>query len=1279
MKTDQPGPAVTTPFALHKPWLRRALWALGGLLVLWVLSWLAVPPLLQSQAQLRLGALLGRQVTVGEVDFKPWSLELSVRDVAVARATPAGLGSGVPASAPQAGMAPQFTLGRLYIDMELQSLLRLAPVVDALVVDSPHLRLTHTGQGHYDVDDILARLAPPPPDPSEPATAPLRFALYNLMLSDGVVELTDAPKDKVHTLSQLKLNLPFLSNLDSKRDVLVQPALAFNLNGSQFDTTANTVPFAQTHKTDAQLQVKSLDLAPYLSYLPASLPVRLGSAVLEADLKLAFEQTDKPAVTLSGLVSASQVQISAAQLGALKPPASAELLAFERLSVQLKDVQPLRQQVKLAQVTLTQPRFNLQRNPAGMINVLALTAPPVVSNTTKSKAVSPLPERAEAEKVLKPDGKVNAASAAPTWQVSADNIALEGGEVAWLDQVPTQPAQLKLTALNLHASALTWPFSQPMPFDGSAELAGAALQFKGSATDQQAEVSAQLAAWPLSLAQPYLADVLLPRLEGSATADLGVRWAAASGQQAAQTEVQVKSLSLDKLALLSGKKLPLASIGQVLVNDVAVDLGRQSASLGLVKIVQPKFAISRAADGRWMAQDWLKAPSKPASPITKSQAVAKKPATNDQPAWQLKLNDLQLSEGSFVFLDQSTPTPVALSVAAASLQIKDFANTGKQAFGLNLSARLRHGNTEPGKLAWRGNGGLSPLALKGDLNAERLPLHALAPYLNDTLNIALLRADTSFKGRIAMAQQPSGLVLQVKGDARLEDLQTRTLAQAEPFVAAEELLNWKSLSLSGINLALAPGAATQLEVQGTVLSDFYARLILSEAGRLNLQNMTKTAAAQANQGEDASKDIATAPAPVVSAPLAAASAPAGTALAPVIHFGPVSLLGGHINFTDRFIKPNYSADLTELVGKLSAFSSQTAAGEIQLADLELRGRAEGSATLEVLGKINPLVKPIALDIQGKVRDLELAPLSTYSARYAGYGIERGKLSVDVAYKVLPDGQLTANNKLVLNQLKFGDKDPNATTSLPVKLAVALLADRNGVIDIDLPISGSLNDPQFRLMPIIFKIIGNLIVKAITAPFSLLASALGGGGGDELSMVTFDAGSAVLSDQAKVGLDKVAKALTDRPALKMTVVGTASLEVERDDFKRQQLQALVQGEKRRNQPAGDGKDAAAPVKVSAEEYPALLKAVYKRGDFPKPRNLIGLTKDIPVPEMEALLLAHLDASEAAMQALAVKRGVVVRDYLASLKLPAERLFLGAAKAVAPESKWRPRAELNLATE
>jgi hypothetical protein len=159
----------------------------------------------------------------------------------------------------------------------------------------------------------------------------------------------------------------------------------------------------------------------------------------------------------------------------------------------------------------------------------------------------------------------------------------------------------------------------------------------------------------------------------------------------------------------------------------------------------------------------------------------------------------------------------------------------------------------------------------------------------------------------------------------------------------------------------------------------------------------------------------------------------------------------------------------------------------------------------------------------------------------------------------------------------------------------------------------------------------------------------------------------------------AQALQERPALTMTVVGTASLALEEDAYKRQQLQALVQGEKRREPSATDSQEGSARVTVSAQEYPATLRKVYRRGNFPKPRNMIGMTKDLPVPEMETLILANLDASLAAMQALALERGVAVRDYLASLKLPPERLFLGAAKAVSPEAQWAPHAELILTTE
>ena len=419
---------------------------------------------------------------------------------------------------------------------------------------------------------------------------------------------------------------------------------------------------------------------------------------------------------------------------------------------------------------------------------------------------------------------------------------------------------------------------------------------------------------------------------------------------------------------------------------------------------------------------------------------------------------------------------------------------------------------------------------------------------------------------------------------------------------------------------------------------------------------------------------AVAPAP---GPAAAASAPpaATRGPAPIVELGPIALVNGRVAFNDRFVKPNYSANLSELTGRLGAVSSGApASGPPQLADVDLRGRVEGTATLEITGKVNPLARPVALDLKARVRDLELSPLSPYAVKYAGYGIERGKMSVDLAYVVQPDGQLSASNRIVLNQLVFGEKVEGSTANLPVKLAVALLADRNGVIDIDLPVSGSLNDPQFSLGAIVFKLIGNLIVKAVTSPFALLASSAGGGG--ESSTIEFAPGSATLTPEARQGLDKIAQALVDRPALTLTISGESRLESEREAWKRERLRQALRAEKRRQAIAG-GADAAAAITVGAEEYPALLKEVYRRADIVKPKNVLGLAQNLPPAEMEQLILANMVVADDAMQQLAVRRGVVVRDYLATKDVATSRLFLGAPKVASNDSNWTPRADLKLA--
>ena len=314
------------------------------------------------------------------------------------------------------------------------------------------------------------------------------------------------------------------------------------------------------------------------------------------------------------------------------------------------------------------------------------------------------------------------------------------------------------------------------------------------------------------------------------------------------------------------------------------------------------------------------------------------------------------------------------------------------------------------------------------------------------------------------------------------------------------------------------------------------------------------------------------------------------------------------------------------------------------------------------------------------------PSGTHAGKYAGYGIERGKLSMDVAYKIDPDGKLDAKNQVVLNQLTFGDKveSPDAT-KLPVLLAVALLKDRHGVIDINLPVSGSINDPQFSVGGIILKVIVNLLVKALTAPFALLS----GGGSDDLSYVEFRPGTATIAEASVAAVDKVAKALEDRPSLKMTVTGAADPAIEADAWRQAALEARLLAE-RKSELVREGAAADAAVQMSAEDRVRLLKEVYRRTDIPnKPRNAIGLQRDIPGPEMEALLRSRLAVGAEAMRELALQRGIAVRDALVAKGLPSERLFLAAPRLRGDEiekkeegqdekagAAWTPRVLLTL---
>lgn len=1092
---------------------------------------------------------------------------------------------------------PLFTLARLDVALSLRSLLRGHLVVESLALTRPELRVARVAPGHYDIDDLIQRFTPKP-DTAEGEGA--EFAVYNIELTEGRLLFDDRPVQRKHELSALRLALPYVSTLATDVKVQVQPHLSGKLDGVAFDSRAEALPFADDASARLSFKTAGLDLAPLAAYLPASAPVRLAAGTLDVDLALDFAERpgQPPGVKLSGQVQLDDL--------ALTLPDGQPLLGWKRLSVPLADVQPLRRQLALGQVVLA--------SPTGWLRPLA------------AGGGSAAPRAA-------------AAPATPPWQASLAGLEVRDGRFT-AGEVALQAIQLKL-------GAAAWPLKAPVKANASLRLDDATLSAQATLSPEVLEAQAALD----GLAVERLA-VWLP-LPAGATLAAGVSTRARLTlpkplDQGAATRARILLSDLqvsDARLALAGQAL--ASVATARLDEAEIDPAARRVRLGQLRLDGPRAMLARQADGRLNIAPWLPAAEAPAAA---------------GPAWQLRLAGLAVERGALRWRDAVVPdgvAPVALAVEPLRLQLGALSWPSTAPVQAQLETRiaaLGEGGqplaSAGGSLQWTGRVALAPLQASGRLQGRGVPLHLLNAYLDPAWGLQLQRADLGLAADVQASQQAGGgWQVSASGDVRvgpLALLQTRVLDGRR--VVGEDLLSWQALQLDGLKLALAPDAPPNLAVRDAVLDDAYARLIVSEQGRFNLRDLRPTSAGAVTPptaAEAAASAVAQAASAAASAAVAAVSPP------PEIAVERISVNRGMVDFNDRFVRPNYSARLTELQGSLGAFSTTAP----QMAPLTLRGKVAGTGLLEIDGQLRP-GSPLALDIAANATDIELVPLSPYAAKYVGYAIERGKLSTKLRYTVEPGGQLVASNQIILNQLTFGERveSPDATT-LPVRFAVALLKDGNGVIDVNLPVSGSINDPQFSVGGLVWKLILNLIGKAITAPFSLFS----GSDATQEAEVAFVPGSGELVATDK--LDRIAKLLADKPGVLLTLTGWADPVAERQVLREQRL-------------------AQALAALGAASPDAALKRLYESSKLPhKPRNALGLAKDLPPEQMRGLLLANYAVEDEVLVQLAIARAVAVRDALLARGAPNARLFVAAPKLCddACASGWRPHVELSLSAQ
>ena len=721
--------------------VRWLLWLVAALLLLWAVAWLAVPPIVKSQAEQRLTSLLGREVRIGKIAFSPWSLQLTLEQLSVASAA----GVGAPA---------QLSVARLMANADMRSLLRLAPVIEALEIDAPVVRIARIADGRYDFDDIVERLSKAPIEPKK-SDEPARFALYNLRLQGGAVEFDDQPVKRLHRLQDLQVALPFLSNLPDQVEVDALPRLAFKLNGAAFDSGAQSKPFAQDRASQIDLNIADLDLAPWLPYVPAALPLKpsRGKLATQLHLQFALAADGTPRISLRGKASLTDAAVVAA--GDPSTPAA----AWQRLDVSLADVQPLARKIALGDVTLAGAKIDARRGADRRINLVPTTA------------ASPTPAASS------PTPAASAPANAAPWQVSVAKVALTQARIDWRDASTSPAAALRAEPVDLQISSVRWPIEAPAPLKLTARLSAlnaqgpaagepATLTLEGQTTDRAADARAELQGLDLAWLEPYLASSLSARVDGRVSAKASVVW---STGEAAQVKLSDVTVQVDQLKLVDGSKLrtPL-SVGNIALGEATVDLAARQVSLGTLKIERPSLALARDGQGRWNFEQWARASSAPPPSNT-----------DNAPPWSVKLGELQLTGGEFRLDDQRpAPTP------SAPVRLRGALNANVQGFAwpngppakTQLQLRISQGEgsskgAQGGRVDWNGTVAPSPLAARGTLRLERFPVHAFEPYFGSGLNVALLRGEADWRGDIAVALRPNNQWdASAKGNARITDL-----------------------------------------------------------------------------------------------------------------------------------------------------------------------------------------------------------------------------------------------------------------------------------------------------------------------------------------------------------------------------------------------------------------------------------------------------------------------------------------------------------------------------
>jgi hypothetical protein len=744
-------------------------------------------------------------------------------------------------------------------------------------------------------------------------------------------------------------------------------------------------------------------------------------------------------------------------------------------------------------------------------------------------------------------------------RVTVYSLSISNGAVGVTDLKRKDPFRTQFIPIDLNFTNLTTIRDKDSPYSFLARTGdGETFGWSGTVTVTPLRSAGifRIGAVPLAKYSTYAHDYARYEIAG------GVLDVAAAYNYDSSTNALDLDVS-NLLVALTGLELKSPDTGETniaiqsfAISDTEASVARQTARVGLIKSSGGSLLVRRETDGSINLLNLLSLPPRPAAETN----TANPPPSPAAKAWSVRIDDVAFDNYALTLQDKKLTHPATFNIDQLGLDIKGVSNASNAPVTASLS--LRFAGT--GTVAVNGSATLLPPSADLRLSLSNIDLRPIQPYVEEQARLAFAGGTLDLSGRARYASPDPGAPLA----SFTGDLAVSNFAAVDD-VMFKDFVKWDALNVDGIELAVQP---VSLKIGAVDFDHLATSIVLGSNRQPTFLTVMRTPPGATNSATRTTAPVTPATAPVRLPPVAV---------------GVVSLQDASLHFIDDFNEPHVRTDIQQMSGTVSNLSSS----DQTVAVVDLRGQVDDRSPFSISGKMNPLATNHYMDIAVMFTNTELTPLSPYSEKYVGRPLSKGKLSFAVR-TLIDHNLLTVSNGFFIDQFTLGawNNSPDAT-HLPVKLAIDLLKDRDGDIQLGIPVTGRLDDPKFKLGPVIWQVIENLLVKAATSPFSLLGAAFGGG--DELSFVAFEPGQSDLPVSETNKLEVLSKALFAHPALTLEINGSVDTNLDRLPLAHhrleQQLKSLWLQEQ---QDSGRPTISLDQVQLDPAERERLVRKMYK---------------------------------------------------------------------------------------